>query len=157
MRRTRRVGDALAQVGQAVGRRVGRQPRTALVARPAWAAWRAGDFTLARERAADLLASGQAVDKARHLLTLVDSVLGEHERAIVTHQLIDPGYGRLHELDEPILYDHLHRDDVAGALAFAEQRGLLASAVLAKRLRLAAERPFGGERTQCARRTVVMC
>lgn len=143
MMHVRQVTDTLEQAGQAVVRRVGRQARSALVARPAWDAWRAADFALASERAAGLLATGQAVDEARHVLTLVESVLGNYSEAIATHQLIDPRYARLSELDEPVLYDHVHRDDVAGALAFAERRGLLRSAVLAKRLRLAVERPFG--------------
>lgn len=138
----RRVVDALAQPPRSTARLTRRRTGGDAAAVPAWDAWRAGDFTLARERAADLLVSGPAADEARHVLTLLASVLGDYDEAIATHQLIDPRYRRLRELDEPILWDHLHREDAAGALRFAERRRLVRRAVIAKRLRLALERPF---------------
>lgn len=145
MTHRRRVADVLAYVGQAAVRRADRQPQTALVAGPAWDAWSAGDFALARERAADLVATGQAVDEGRHVLVLIASVLGHFDEAIATHQLIDPRYRRIKELDEPVIWDHVHRGDVAGALEFAERRGLARRGAIGKRLRLAWERPFGVE------------
>ena len=38
--------------------------------------------------------------------------------------MIDPRYRRLAELDEPVLWAHVHLDDIAGAVAFAERRGI---------------------------------
>jgi hypothetical protein len=143
MTRAGRLTDNLAKAGRAVVRGAGRRPRPAPVARPAWEAWRAGDFALAQERGADLVATGKSVDEARHVLTLVQSVLGNYDEAIATHQQIDPHYGRLDELDEPILWDHLHRDDVAGALAFAERSGLARDSAITQRLHMALDHPFG--------------
>ena len=78
-------------------------------------------------------------------LVLVASVLGEFDEAIATHQLIDPRYRRLAELDEPVLWAHVHRDDIAGALAFAERRGLGRRGAATQRLRLALENPLDVE------------
>ena len=145
MTQRRRVADVLAHVERMAVRRIGRHTEAAPVARPAWDAWSAGDFSLARERAADLVATGHAVDEARHVLVLVASVVGHFDEAIATYQLIDPRYRRLKELDEPVLCDHVHRGDVASALEFAERRGVSRRGATAKRLRLALERPFGVE------------
>jgi hypothetical protein len=141
----RGAAESLARLGQAAARLARRRPRGAAEARPAWDAWRAGDFTVAREGAAGLVVAGQAVDEARHLLVLVAAVLGEYDEAIATHRLIDRRYRRLAELDEPLLWAHVHRDDLAGALAFAERRGLGRRGVVARRLRLALENPLGVE------------
>ena len=124
MTAVRGVADALARVGQTATRLASGRPPGAAEARPAWDAWHAGDFAVAREHAAGLVAAGQAVDEAEHLLALVACVLGEYDEAIATHRLIDPRYRRLAELDEPVMWAHVHRDDIAGALAFAERRGL---------------------------------
>ena len=142
MTAVRGVADALARLGQAATRLASRRPPGAAEARPAWDAWHAGDFTVAREHAAGLVAAGQAVDEAQHLLALVSCVLGEFDEAIATHQLIDPRYRRLAELDEPILWAHVHLDDIAGAVAFAERRGIDPRGVDAQRLRLALENPL---------------
>jgi hypothetical protein len=137
--------DLLAGFGLTAARLVGRQPQGAIAARPAWAAWRAGDFALARERGTELVADGQAVDEARHLLVLVAAVLADYDEAISAHQLIGPRYHRLAELDEPVLWAYVHRDDVAGAVAFADRRGFSRRHAVAQRLRLALERPLGVE------------
>ena len=76
------------------------------------------------------------------MLVLVESVTGAFEEAIAIRDQIDARYRRLHELDEVILWDHLHRGDFAEAHRFAERRGLLRRATIAKRLRLSLERPF---------------
>jgi hypothetical protein len=137
-----RVSEALTAIAQAAARRASRHPGGAPEARSAWAAWRAGDFAVARGRATDLLAAGQAVNEARHVLTLVAAVDGAFEEAIATHGSIDARYRRLAELDEPIVWAHLHREDVAGALAFAERRGLGRRGTDVPRLRAALEHPL---------------
>jgi hypothetical protein len=138
----RRAAEVLGGLQQSAARLAGRNPRVAVAAQPAWDAWRAGDFALASDRAADLVASGQAVDDARHLLVLVASVLGRDDEAIATHRSISPRYQRLAELDEQVLWAYVRRDDLPGALAFAEQRGLARRAAVARRIRLALEHPF---------------
>ncbi|MFI6984074.1 retropepsin-like aspartic protease [Embleya sp. NPDC050154] len=135
--------EALARAGRAVTRRLGMRSRPTRVAQPAWDAWRAGDLPLARELAANLLATGHAVDEARHVLVLADSVLGNYDGAINTHRMIAPRYERLDELNEPILCAHIHRGDIAGAVTLAERRGLARRGAIGARLRLAVERPLG--------------
>ncbi len=142
MRTVRSVTNALSRLARTATRPGNRRPRGSADAWPAWDAWHAGDFTVAREHAAALVDAGQAIDEARHLVTLVACVLGEYDDAIATHQLIDPRYRRLAELDEPVLWAHVHRDDIAGALAFAERRGLGRRGVVTQRLRLALENPL---------------
>jgi len=145
MTTVRGVADALTRLVQTATRPGNRRPRGSADARPASDAWHAGDFTVAREQAAALVVAGQAVDEARHLVVLVACVLGEYDEAIATHQLIDPRYRRLAELDEPVLWAHVHRDDIAGALAFAERRGLGRRGAVIQRLRLALEHPLDVE------------
>ena len=121
----RRVADELAHAPRSAAARIlSRRPAAAIAAGPAWDAWRGGNFALARERAADALATGRDVDDARHVLALVAAVLGDYEEAIATHELISPRYRHLADLDEPILSAYVHRDDLAGALSFAERRGV---------------------------------
>ena len=145
MTTVRGVADALARLAQTTTRLGNRRPRDAAEARPAWDAWRAGDFTVAREHATALLVAGQAAAEARHLVVLVECVLGEYGEAIATYQSIDRRYRRLAELDEPVLWAHVHRDDIAGALAFAERRGLGRGGAVTQRLRLALENPLDVE------------
>ncbi|MFH0751808.1 MAG: aspartyl protease family protein [Chloroflexota bacterium] len=142
MTTVRTVADAVARWGKAATRLASRRPRRAAGARPGWDAWRAGDFAVAREHAAGLVAAGQVVDEARHLLVLVASVLGEYDEAIAKHRLIDPRYRCLPELDEPVLWAHIHGDDIAGALAFAERRGLGRRGAVTQRLRLVLANPL---------------
>jgi hypothetical protein len=138
----RGAADLLDRVGRSARRLGGRGSQGAIAARPAWDAWHAGDFALAREHAAGLVVAGQAVDEARHVLALVASVLGEYDEAIATHQMIHPRYPRLAELDEPVLWALVHRGDIAGALAFAERSGLGRRGAVTQRLRLALENPL---------------
>ena len=140
-----RVAGGLARLVRTATRPGNRRPRGSADAQPAWDAWHAGDFQVAREHAAALLEAGQAVDEARHLVALVACVLGEYDEAIATHQLIDTRYRRLAELDEPVLWAFVHRDDVAGALAFAERRGIGRRGAVTQRLRLALENPLDVE------------
>lgn len=140
-----RVAGGLARLVRTATRPGNRRPRRSADAQPAWDAWHAGDFQVAREHAAALLEAGQAVDEARHLVVLVACVLGEYDEAIATHQLIDTRYRRLAELDEPVLWAFVHRDDVAGALAFAERRGIGRRGAVTQRLRLALENPLDVE------------
>jgi hypothetical protein len=110
---------------------------------PAWDAWRAGDFALARDRATDLAGAGPTADEARHVLALVASVLGDYGDAIAVYHEIDPHYPSLATLDKPITWAYVHRRDAQGALAFAERRGL--SDATSDWLRLAVEHPLAVE------------
>ena len=127
MTAVRGVTEALGRLGRTAARLAGRRPPGAAAVRPAWDAWHAGDFTLARDRAVALVADGEALDKARHVLALVQFVLGEFHEAIATHRAIDIRDGRLAELDEPILAAHVHLDDIAGAIALDRRRYLFGS------------------------------
>lgn len=111
-------------------------------ARPAWEAWRAGRFVQARDGAAELVATGRGGDEARHVLALARCALGDLENALATYRSIGSGYRRLGELNEPILWAHLHLGDLPAAQAFADRRGMTRRGTVAARLRLAAERPL---------------
>jgi hypothetical protein len=114
---------------------------TAMETRAAWNAWRAGDFSLAKKLAFSLMKQGSAADEGRHLLTLTAIVNGEYANARATYEQIDPQYGRLAELDEPMLWALIHAGGIAEAQAFAGRRGLLSDRVTAARLRLALAHP----------------
>jgi hypothetical protein len=106
----------------------------------AWAAWKDGDLQAARTRAEHLAATLPTSDEGHHILALVASVTGRYADAIAQQARIAAGYGRLSELDEPIIWAYVHLRDVEGALAFAEKRH--APATVIKRLRLAVANPF---------------
>jgi hypothetical protein len=109
--------------------------------RAAWHAWQAGDFAEARKLASSL--SGQEHnDEALQLLTLTAIIRGEYAEARAAYRQIGPRYGRLPELDVPMLWAHIHQGDLAAAREFAERRGLLDDRVIAGRLRLAIEHPL---------------
>jgi hypothetical protein len=82
------------------------------------------------------------VDEARHVLALVAHVGGRHADAVRIHSAIAARYGRLSELDEPILWSYLRLGSLAAAHGFAERRGLLRSRATRARLRLAVEKPL---------------
>jgi hypothetical protein len=141
----------------------------------AWAAWKAGDLDAARSLGRKLAAEPATSDEGHHILALVAGVEGGYAEAIAHRAEISRSYSRLSELDEPVLWSHVHAGDLGGALVFAEQRNL--GNVAATRLRLAISNPLsvqlhgvtvvpfskdaltpympGMEATLCGRRTVV--
>lgn len=108
----------------------------------AWDAWRDGDFLDARRCATKVLALAPDSDEARHVLVLVASVRGQFDDAIATYRQISSRYLRLKQLDEPMLWNHVHSGDLVGALEFAAHRHLTRREAIGKRLRLAVQHPF---------------
>jgi hypothetical protein len=119
--------------------------RVERAAADAWEAWRAGDIEAARSRATEVLSRGASVDEARHILALAAHVQGDHAAAITTYHAIGRRYGRLSELDDPILWSHVRLGNIEAARAFAEGRGLLKSKAAREQLRLALEKPLSVE------------
>ena len=110
----------------------------------AWRAWQAGDLALAKKLASTL--AGQAHDDvALHLLTLTAIVRGEYAEARAAYRQIGPEYERLGELDEPMLWAHIHQGDLTAAREYAERRGLLRNSVTEGRLQLVIEHPLHAE------------
>lgn len=110
----------------------------------AWRAWQAGDLALAKKLAFTL--AGQAHDDvALHLLTLTAIVRGEYAEARAAYRQIGPEYERLGELDEPMLWAHIHQGDLTAAREYAERRGLLRNSVTEGRLQLVIEHPLHAE------------
>lgn len=108
---------------------------------PARQAWRAADFPAAKHLAAALVAAGEGGDHARHLLVLACCALGDRAGAVAAHTEISRGHRRLTDLDEPMLWAHVHDGDLAGAMAFAQRRGLTRSAAVEAPLRLSLAHP----------------
>lgn len=111
----------------------------------AWRAWQNGDFVLAKKLASGFEAQGTNAAEARHLLVLTAAIKGEYAEAIAFYHRIDSQYPRLGELDEPMLWAHIHHGDLPAAQAFAKRRGMLRDDVIAGRLRLAIEHPLSIE------------
>jgi hypothetical protein len=93
-----------------------------------------------RSLAGQLTAEPATADAGHAILALVASVDGDYREAIAQRARISPGYPRLNELDEPVLWSHVHAGDLKGALAFAQQRHLPDTSL--KRLRLAISKPL---------------
>lgn len=101
----------------------------------AWAAWSGGDIGGARTAAE----AAPESDERRHLLCLCAAVSGHHTEALDHYLAISPGYGRLAELDEPVIQAYLYDEREAEAEAFARRRGLSG---MIGRLTARAEDPF---------------
>lgn len=87
------------------------------------------------------MAVGEGGDHARHLLVLARCALGDEAGALAAYAGLGRGYRRLAELDEPVMWAHLHSGDLTGAMAFAQRRGLARSPAVAATLRLSLARP----------------
>jgi hypothetical protein len=96
---------------------VGQEPKAS--AADAWEAWKKGDVEEALKTAEALAESAERT----HLLFLCAHVKGEYEKAIGLHAEIDGEYGKLDELDEPMVQSYLHLNRAADALAFLEMPG----------------------------------
>lgn len=110
---------------------------------PAWSAWQSGAFVEAGALGKRLVAQPETCDAGRHILSLVAHVTGDHGAAVAHHDRIRPGYRWLPQLDEPVLWSHVHGGDLQAALVFARARKMPEAAL--KRLELAINRPLSVE------------
>lgn len=107
-----------------------------------WSQWRAGQFDAARGWAEQSVASGEGGPEGTHLLTLARCLLGDLSGAIDCYRTLPESYRRRGELDEPILWAHLHSGDLPAAHDFARARGLLRDREVAVRLQQAITHPL---------------
>jgi hypothetical protein len=92
---------------------------------PAWSAWRDGDVARAESLATVLPPS----DARSHVLFLTALVRGAYDDALAHHAGIGSAYGRLAELDGPVIDAYLHLGRPAAAHAFAAARAMEATTV----------------------------
>jgi hypothetical protein len=112
-----------------------------------WPQWRAGQFDAALQWAEQSVASGRGGPEATHRLTLARSLLGDLRGAIESYRTLPGSYPRRAELDEPILWAHLHSGDLPAAREFARTRGLLRHREVAVRVEQAVDHPLSIELT----------